>query len=38
MCGQNQRLLEQVKVFEKDSLEIQARVRRGMEVEGEREN
>ena len=34
----NQRLVEQLKALEKESFEIQARIRRGIEVERENEN
>jgi hypothetical protein len=35
---QNQKLLEQLRIFEKESFEIQAKIRRGFEVERENEN
>lgn len=36
--AQNQRLLEQLRIFEQESFEIQARIRRGVEIERENEN
>ena len=34
---QNQKLIEQLRLFEKDSYEIQAKIKRGFEVEKENE-
>lgn len=38
MLSQNQKLIEQLRILEQESFEIQARVRRGIEVERENEN
>jgi ABC-type lipoprotein export system ATPase subunit len=38
VVAQNARLIEQLKALEQESLEIQARIRRGIEVERENEN
>ena len=38
VLGHNQRMVEQLKELERDSYEIQSRVRRGIEVERENEN
>jgi hypothetical protein len=38
VVAQNARLIEQLKALEQESFEIQARIRRGIEVERENEN
>ena len=38
LLSQNERLKEQLRVLEQESFEIQARLRRGIEVERENEN
>jgi len=38
ILSQNTKLVEQLKLFEKESFEIQNKIRRGFEVEKENEN
>ena len=38
LVHQNQKLIDQLKILEQESFEIQARIRRGIEVERENEN
>jgi len=38
ILSQNERIKEQLRVLEQESFEIQARLRRGIEVERENEN
>lgn len=38
LLSQNSKLIEQLKIFEKESFEIQNKIRRGFEVERENEN
>ena len=38
LLAQNSKLIEQLKIFEKESFEIQNKIRRGFEVERENEN
>ena len=38
LIAQNSKLIEQLKLFEKESFEIQSKIRRGFEVERENEN
>lgn len=38
LIAQNSKLIEQLKIFEKESFEIQTKIRRGFEVERENEN
>ena len=38
LVSQNQKLMEQLRIFEKESYEIQAKIKRGFEVERENEN
>ena len=38
LLTQNSKLIEQLKIFERESFEIQNKIRRGFEVERENEN
>jgi hypothetical protein len=38
LVTQNSKLMEQLRIFERESFEIQAKIKRGFEVERENEN